>query len=105
MGVWVRVCPHGIFVFFFGYWLYFVKFTYMHACMLLFVCARMGVRACVRICVYVYAYLCNVWVWGSKGGVGYARVCIHACYYGCSHLLIYFVFLYVSIDVCGYFYM
>ena len=29
--------------------------------------------------------------------------CIHACYYGCSHLLIYFGFLYVSIDVCGYF--
>ena len=103
----MRVCPHGIFVFFFGYWLYFVKFTYMYACMHLFVCAHMGVRACVRICVYVYAYLCNVWcVWGAgEGGRAFVRVRIHTCYYGCSHLLIYFVFLYVSIDICGSFYM
>ena len=103
----MRVCPHGIFVFFFGYWLYFVKFTYMYACMYLFVCAHMGVRAYVRICVYVYAYLCNVCVWGAgEGGGGRcARVRLHTCFYGCSHLLIYFVFLYVSIDICGYFYM
>ena len=54
----------------FDYWLYFFKFKHMYACMHLFVCARMGVRACVRICVYVYAYLCNVCVRGAGGGGG-----------------------------------
>ena len=76
----------------FGYWLYFVKFTYMHACMHPFVCARMGVRAYVRICVYVYAYLCNVRVCagsggGRGGGVGVVRA---------------FVYIHVTVDVCIY---
>ena len=120
MGGCVGACVSSwYFCVLFGYWLYFVKLIYMYACMHLFVCACMGVRACVRICVYVYAYLCNVCVWGAGqwwggggGGRGRggeegrcARVRIHTCHYGCSHLLIYFVFLYVSIDICGYFYM
>ena len=102
--VWVHVCPHGIFVFFLVTGCISLS---SHICMHLFVCALMGVRACVQICVYVYAYLCKVRVWGGGGGGGRGCtcVCIHACYYGCSHLLIYFGFLYVSIDVCGYFYM
>ena len=97
------MCPHGIFVFFLVTGCISLS---SHICMHLFVCARMGMRACVRICVYVYAYLCNVCVCVGGGGSGRcARVRIHTCYYGGSHLLIYFVFLYVSIDVCGYFHM
>ena len=69
MGGCVGACVSSwYFCVLFGYWLYFVKFTYMYACMHLFVCARMGVRACVRICVYVYAYLCKACV--GSGGVG-----------------------------------
>ena len=42
----------------------------------------------------------------GEGGEGVVRAFVYkTCYYGCSHLLIYFVFLYVSIDICGYFYM
>ena len=69
MGGCVGACVSSwYFCVLFGYWLYFVKFTYMYACMHLFVCASMGVRACIRICVYVYAYLCTVCVWGGVGG-------------------------------------
>ena len=90
MGVWVGVCPYGIFVFFFGYWLYFVKFTYMYACIHLFVCARMGVRACVRICVYVYAYLFSVCGMGGarRGGGGWRAGVVRA-----------FVYMHVTMDV------
>ena len=61
----MRVCPHGIFVFFLVTGCISLS---SHICMHLFVCARMGVRACVQICVYVY--LCNVCVWGGWGGGG-----------------------------------
>ena len=70
----------------------------------------MNAWACAR--AYEYVCMCTriyvMCVWGERrgggGGGGCASVCIHVCSYGCSHL-IYFVFLYVSIDVCGYFYM
>ena len=91
MGVWVGGCVGACvsswyFSVLFGY---FVKFTYMYACMHLFVCAHMGVRACVRICVYVYAHLCNVCVWGAgeEGGGGGAGV-VRA-----------FVYIHVTMDV------
>ena len=104
----MRECPHGIFVFFLVTGCISLS---SHICM--HVCICLFAPACVRICVYVYAYLCNVCVWGAEEGMGVggggggrcARVRIHTCYYGCSHILIYFVFLYVSIDICGYFYM
>ena len=91
MGGCVGACVSSwYFCVLFGYWLYFVKFTYMYACMHLLVCARIGVRACVRICVYVYAYLCNVCVWGAGegggggwgggGGVGWS-LCAHSYTY------------------------
>ena len=95
VGGWVGGCMGACvsswyFCVLFGYWLYFVKFTYMYACMHLFVCACMGVRACVRICMYVYAYLCNVCVGGAErggGGVGGAGV-VRA-----------FVYMHVTMDV------
>ena len=104
MGVCVGACVSSwYFCVLFGYWLYFVKFTYMYSCMHLFApawaCARVHEYVCM--CMHIYVTC----VCGKRGGGGCARVCIHACNYGCSHLLIDFVFLYVSIDVCGYFYL
>ena len=73
MGVWVRVCPHGIFVFFLVTGC--ISLSSHIICMHLFVCTGMGMRACIRICVYVYAYLCNVCVWGAGGQGGGGALC------------------------------
>ena len=85
----------------------------------------MGVRACVRICVYVYAHLCNVCVWGAgEGGGGalcarsytYMLLWIRICVYVCTHLcnvcvwgagegagvVRAFVYIHVTMDVCIY---
>ena len=74
----MRVCPHGIFVFFLVTGCISLS---SHICMHVCICLFAPAWACVRICVYVYAYLCNVCVWGAGegGGAGVVRafVCIH----------------------------
>ena len=48
-------------------------------------------RACVRICVYVHAYLCNVCVGGVGGGGGGGAGVVRA-----------FVYMHVTMDVRMY---
>ena len=70
----MHVCPHGIFVFFLVTGcISLSSHIRMHVCICLFAPAL----ACVRICVYVYAYLCNVCVWGARGGGGIVRAFIY----------------------------
>ena len=89
------MCPHGIFV--------FVLVTgcislsshiCMHVCICLFApawaCARAYEYVCMCTRIYVMC-VCGERGRGEGGGGRCARVRIHTCYYGCSHLLIYFV--------------
>ena len=107
----VRVCLPGIFVFFLVTGcISLSSHICMHVCICLFApawaCASAYEYVCMCPRIYVMC-VCGEQEGGGMGGGGggCACICIHVCYYGCSHLLIYFVFLYVSIDVCGYFYM
>ena len=96
------MCPHGIFVFFLVTGcISLSSHICMHVCICLFALALACARAYEYVCMCTRIYVMCVCGGGGGGSRGEgAHVCIHACYYGCSHLLIYFVFLYVSIDVC-----